>query len=432
MWRDNDRSESASSDQLVLSGAWGRTARSSKLPGEGGATIPPTMTLQNFTLFDTAVGRCGVVWSPRGLLTMQLPEGRESDTRARLSRRFPEAVEITPPVDIQRAIDAIVALLRGESRDLSEIALDMQRVPPFHQRVYAVARTIPPGATLTYGEIAGRLGDRGSARAVGQALGRNPFAIVVPCHRVLAAGGKVGGFSAGGGITTKLRLLGIEAAHTDPQRNLFDGDGKYGFDPHVAIAHLSKADPILGRAIDRIGPFDLELKNTSSIFVALAEAIVYQQLNGKAAATIFARVQGLFRNAHQGPTPEQILRASDAKLRGAGLSQAKMLSLKDLAKHAVVGEIPTLAEANRMTDDELVERLTQVRGIGRWTVEMLLISRLGRPDVLPVDDFAIRKGFSIVFKKREMPLPKDVLARGAKWAPYRTVASWYLWRAAEW
>ena len=389
------------------------------------------MTPQNFMLFDTAVGRCGVVWSPRGLRTMQLPEGREAETRARLVRRFPDAVESEPPAKIKRAIGEIVALLRGEPRDLSDIALDMEDVPPFHQRVYEVARTIPPGSTLTYGEIAERLGDRGAARAVGQALGRNPFAIVVPCHRVLAAGGKVGGFSASGGITTKLRLLTIEGAHTDPQRNLFDGDGKYGFDPQTAITHLRKVDPTLGRTIDRIGAFNLELRNTPSIFVALAEAIVYQQLNGKAAATIFARVRALFRNAHQGPTPEQILRAPDEKLRGAGLSQNKMLSLQDLAKRAVIGEIPTLAAANRMTDVELIERLTQVRGIGRWTVEMLLISRLGRPDVLPVDDFGIRKGFSIAFDKPDMPSPKDVLARGAKWAPYRTVASWYLWRATE-
>ena len=142
-------------------------------------------------------------------------------------------------------------------------------------------------------------------------------------------------------------------------------------------------------------------------------------------------MRALFPNAHQGPTPEQILRASDEKLRGAGLSQAKMLSLRDLAHRTVSGEIPTLAEAHAMDDADLIDRLTHVRGIGRWTVEMLLMFRLGRPDVLPADDFGIRKGFSVAFRKREMPTPKEVLARGAKWAPYRTVASWYLWRAAE-
>ena len=384
----------------------------------------------SFALFDTAVGRCGIAWGERGVVGFMLPEGSEEKTRARFLKRRPHAENVAPPPTIQRAIDNIVALLRGQSRDLSDIELDMTGVPPFHQRVYTVARTIAPGATLTYGEIAKQLGDRGAARAVGQALGRNPFPIIVPCHRVLAAGGKVGGFSANGGITTKLRLLTIEGAHTN-EGDLFGGDGAYGFDAVVAVEYLKAADPAFGRTLDRIGRYDLELKSTSSIFVALAESIVYQQLNGRAAATIFARVRALFPNAHQGPTPEQILRASDEKLRGAGLSQAKMLSMRDLAQRAVTGEIPTLAEAHAMDDADLIDRLTHVRGIGRWTVEMLLIFRLGRPDVLPADDFGIRKGFSVAFKKPEMPTPKEVLARGAKWTPYRTVASWYLWRASE-
>ena len=226
---------------------------------------------------------------------------------------------------MQRALDGIVALLRGEASDLSAVALDMERVPPFHRRVYEAARTIPPGATLSYGEIAARLGAPGSARAVGQALGRNPFAIVVPCHRVLAAGGKVGGFSANGGVTTKLRLLSIEGARANGSAALFDGDGALGFDPSVAVAHLRASDAALARVIDAVGPFRMQLKKTPSIFVALAEAIVYQQLNGKAAATIFARVCALFPRAHEGPTAEQILRASDEKLRGAGLSRAKLL-----------------------------------------------------------------------------------------------------------
>ena len=388
------------------------------------------MNAPEFTLFDTAIGRCGMVWGERGVRGFLLPEGREDQTRARLSKWMPDAQQATPPTRVQRAIDDVIALLRGQPRDLSDIVLDMDGVPSFHQRVYAVARTIPPGATRTYGEIAAQLGDKSAARAVGQALGRNPFPIIVPCHRVLAAGGKVGGFSANGGITTKLRLLTIEGAYSKP-RDLFDGDGAYGFDPEVAVRHLKAVDPPFARTIDRIGKYDLELKSTPSIFVALAESIVYQQLNGRAAATIFARVRALFPNAHQGPTPEQILRASDEKLRGAGLSQAKMLSLRDLAHRAVSGEIPTLGEAHAMDDAELIDRLTHVRGIGRWTVEMLLIFRLGRPDVLPADDFGIRKGFSMAFKKRDMPTPKEVLARGAKWAPYRTVASWYLWRASE-
>jgi methylated-DNA-[protein]-cysteine S-methyltransferase len=176
------------------------------------------MTASGFVLFATAVGRCGIAWGEHGVTGVQLPEGDEHATRARLRRRFPEAREMPPPSDVRRAIAGIVALLRGEAKDLSDVTLDMRRVPPFHRRVYEIARTIPPGATLAYGDIASRLGDPGSARAVGQALGRNPFAIVVPCHRVLARGGRMGGFSAHGGTTTKRRLLAIEGA----QRTLPD------------------------------------------------------------------------------------------------------------------------------------------------------------------------------------------------------------------
>ncbi len=153
---------------------------------------------------------------------MQLPERGDSATRARLLRRYPDAREVPPPPAVRQAIDGIVALLRGEARDLSSVVLDMDRVPPFHQLVYAVARSIPPSATLSYGEIAARLGDRGAARDVGEAMGQNPFPVIVPCHRVVAAGGKVGGFSASGGVTTKLRLLDIEGAQLGETPTLFD------------------------------------------------------------------------------------------------------------------------------------------------------------------------------------------------------------------
>jgi len=389
------------------------------------------MTGHGFALFDTAIGRCGIAWGARGIVGVQLPEAKVSETRGRLARRFPEARETPPPREVRRALDDIVALLRGEKKDLSGIALDMERVPPFHRLVYDAARAIPAGATLSYGEIAKRIGSPGSARAVGQALGKNPFAIIVPCHRVLAAGGKTGGFSAEGGATTKLRMLAIEGAQPGGQASLFDGRRAIGFEPRAAIKHLRAADPKLGRLIDDVGPFAMELKRTASIFGALSEAIVYQQLNGKAAATIYGRVCALFPRATQGPTAEHILRAKDVQLRGAGLSRAKTLALQDLARRAKAGEIPTLGEIHRLEDDEIVERLTAVRGIGRWTVEMLLIFRLGRPDVLPTDDYGIRKGFALAFKKRELPAPKELARYGERWRPYRTVASWYLWRALD-
>jgi O-6-methylguanine DNA methyltransferase len=389
------------------------------------------MTGHGFTLFDTAIGRCGIAWSGRGVAGVQLPEAGERATRARLLRRFPDAREAPPPPDVQRALAAITALLGGHANALDSIVLDMDGVPPFHRRVYEVARTIPPGATLSYGDVAARLGAPGAARAVGQALGRNPFAIVVPCHRVLAAGGKVGGFSANGGATTKRRLLAIEGEPGSKAPGLFGDDGGLGFDPQVAVAHLRASDAALARLIDAVGPFRLQLQQAPSLFGALAEAIVYQQLTGKAAATIFGRVCALFPRARAGFTAERLLRVSDAKLRAAGLSRAKVLSLRDLARRAAGGEIPTLAEVRRMEDEAIIERLTEVRGIGRWTAEMLLIFRLGRPDVLPADDYGIRKGFALAFKKRTLPACTDVERRGARWKPYRTVASWYLWRAAE-
>ncbi len=389
------------------------------------------MSVHGFTLFDTPVGACGIAWGARGVVAVQLPEAGELETRARLLARVADAREMAPPPEVQHALNAIGALLRGEASDLSAVALDMEQVPPFHRRVYEVARTIPPGATLSYGEIAGRLGAPGSARAVGQALGRNPFAIVVPCHRVVAAGGKLGGFSAKGGVATKLRLLSIEGARANGTVARLDSDSVFGFDPGAAVAHLRASDPALARVMDAVGPFRMRLKNTPSIFAALAEAIVYQQLTAKAAGTIFGRVCALFPRAQEGLKAEHVFRVSEEKLRGAGLSRPKLLSLRDLAGRAVRGELPALAEVQRMEDEAIIERLTEVRGIGRWTAEMLLMFRLGRPDVLPAGDYGIRKGFAIAFKKRELPSRDQLEKRGARWRPYRTVASWYLWRAVE-
>lgn len=389
------------------------------------------MSALGFAFFDTPIGQCGIAWSGRGVIAVQLPEAREAATRSRLLERCPEACETPPPPEVRHAVEAITSLLRGEASDLSGIELDMEGVPPFFRRVYEASRAVGPRTTLSYGELAAKLGAPGAARAVGQAMGRNPFAIVVPCHRVLAAGGKLGGFSANGGIATKRRLLAIEGMSGDAAADLFDAAGAFRFDPAAAIAHLRAADPTLARIIDAAGPFRLRLDRATSTFATLAEAIVYQQLNGKAAATIYARLCALFPRAHSGPTAEQVLRASDAKLRSAGLSRSKLLSIRDLARRTVDGEIPTLAALHRMEDEAIIERLTTVRGVGRWTAEMLLISPLGRPDVLPVDDYGIRQGFAIAFKKRSLPTREMLAKHGERWRPYRTVASWYLWRAVE-
>jgi methylated-DNA-[protein]-cysteine S-methyltransferase len=299
----------------------------------------------------------------------------------------------------------------------------MERLPAFQRRVYEAAREIPPGTTVSYGDLAARLGSPGAARAVGQALGRNPFAIVVPCHRVLAAGGRMGGFSAKGGVITKARLLALESEPAD--------GGAPSFDAAEALRHLRAADAGLARLIDAVGPFALRLERAPSLFLALAEAIVYQQLHAKAAATIFARVGALFPRSRDGFTARQVLRVSEARLLAAGLSRAKMLSLRDLARRVQSGELPSLEDVQGMEDEAIIESLSQVRGIGRWTAQMLLIFRLGRPDVLPVDDYGVRQGFALAFRKRGVPKPADLEKRGRRWQPYRTVAAWYLWRALD-
>ncbi len=207
-------------------------------------------------------------------------------------------------------------------------------------------------------------------------------------------------------------------------------DGALSLDSARAIEHLRRVDPKLAAFIDRVGPYRLDLKNTHNSFMALAEAIVYQQLTGKAAATIFARFRALYPR-RRFPKPEDVLATPDALLRQAGLSRAKALALKDLAEKVRSGAVPSVAALRRMSDDEIVERLTAVRGIGRWTAEMLLIFRLGRPDVLPIGDYGIRKGFALVLRKRVLPSPSALAMHGERWRPYRTVASWYLWRALE-
>jgi methylated-DNA-[protein]-cysteine S-methyltransferase len=183
---------------------------------------------QKYALFDTAIGRCGIAWNEIGVLAVRLPFANDDKMRTHLRNKFGDVEEVVPPPRIRLAIDGIASLLNGEAVDLSGIGLDMARVPDFDRRVYEIARSIPPGSTLTYGDIAKRLGGLEFARDVGQALGHNPFAIVVPCHRVLAAGGKPGGFSAPGGRSTKLRMLAIENAYVNHTPSLFDVSERKG------------------------------------------------------------------------------------------------------------------------------------------------------------------------------------------------------------
>jgi 3-methyladenine DNA glycosylase/8-oxoguanine DNA glycosylase len=202
------------------------------------------------------------------------------------------------------------------------------------------------------------------------------------------------------------------------------------FDHTAAHEFLSRTDKHLASVIERTGKFEFKLDECASVYESLLEAIAYQSIFGKAAATIFARIKALGANGVC-PTPAEILKAPVRVLRNAGLSNAKALAMKDLAQKTLDGVVPTLEAAGAMSDEELVERLISVRGIGAWTVEMFLIFRLGRPDVLPIHDYGVQKGFAITYRKKKIPKPKELLEFGERWRPWRTVASWYMWRAVQ-
>jgi DNA-3-methyladenine glycosylase II len=203
---------------------------------------------------------------------------------------------------------------------------------------------------------------------------------------------------------------------------------KLPFDPAAAVAHLRAGDPKLGALIERAGAFTLRLDHEQSPFESLLESILYQQLNGRAAATIHRRVREYFGGD---PAPQLLLDAPDEVLRAAGVSGNKCKALKDLAARTLDGTVPAHAAIRKMTDDEIVERLTKVRGIGRWTVEMLLIFTLGRPDVLPVDDFGVREGYRVLHRLETQPKPRALAEIGLAWSPHRSLAAWYLWRASD-
>ena len=221
------------------------------------------------------------------------------------------------------------------------------------------------------------------------------------------------------------------------------------YDAALAVQELSARDPKLARLIERAGPFTLKLASSLSPFEALLESIVYQQLHGKAAAAIHARLLGSFAEPGPGgsmlhpaphPTAEHLLAAPNEQLRHAGLSHNKALALRDLAARTLDGTVPSLPRIRRMDDEAIIEHLTQVRGIGRWTVEMFLMFRLGRPDILPVSDYGVRKGFALTFGKlkpadkvtpADLPKPEEMVKRAKKWHPWCSVASWYLWRACD-
>jgi 3-methyladenine DNA glycosylase/8-oxoguanine DNA glycosylase len=216
------------------------------------------------------------------------------------------------------------------------------------------------------------------------------------------------------------------------KRSLYAGGTPLAFDTEAALQHLHANDRVLSRLITQIGEFRLRTEASQHPFQSLVESILHQQVTGKAAAAILGRFRASFGDGGAFPTPERVVAATDEALRAVGVSRSKAAALRDLAAKTLDGTVPDGAALDAMEDEEIIVRLTKVRGIGVWTVHMLLMFRLGRPDVLPVGDYGVRKAFGKVFRsKSELPTPRELTQRAEKWRPYRTVASWYLWRALD-
>lgn len=197
-----------------------------------------------------------------------------------------------------------------------------------------------------------------------------------------------------------------------------------------AIEHLSRSDKILARLIKKIGACQWQPRRHRSPFETLVTSVAHQQLNGTAAQTILGRVKALYPG-RRFPSPDDLLATPDEKLRAAGLSRAKIAAIKDISAKTLDGVVPDSRAIVRMENEAIIERLTSIRGVGPWTVEMLLIFKLGRPDVLPATDFGVRKGFALTYKLKDLPKPAELLAHGERWRPYRSIAAWYLWRALD-
>ena len=384
--------------------------------------------------FPTAVGECAILWRGDKIVSIFLPEKSAAGLQKRCSQTSAQKNadnQLLP--GIAEAIVQIQNYFAGEEFSFKKIKLDITGVTPFKMAIYEELRKIEPGCLVSYSQLAERCGNKSASRAVGSAVGANPCPPVIPCHRVINTDGRLGGFSAAGGCALKAKMLRLEGVNVSdmPPLRILPPPTFSDIQIEAAIRHLCHVDPDLGRFILSAPTFNLKGDNLSSPFMALLEAIVYQQLTGKAAATIFGRVLGLF--ASDGKiTPLDIIRAEDDELRSAGLSGPKIAAIRDLAEFAASGKLPDLDTLHRMTDHQIISTLTKIRGIGRWTVEMLLIFRLGRTDVMAADDYGLRKGLAqIRGTPGILPEPQELSRQARKWQPFRSIAAWYLWRASE-
>jgi len=331
-----------------------------------------------------------------------------------------------PPRFARDAIGQLQVHLQGRPQDFSNVPLDFASAPAPLRDVALALRATRAGETVDAEDFAAALSIQGGSAQLRRLLARNPLPVLIPGHRVLGAGGLLGAW--GGGESVHERLLLLESMG-HPRLHASDGGpatGRVG----EALAHLRARDATLAGLIDRVGPYRLTLRQGHTPYESLARSIVGQQISGRAAQAILGHLAGEFGTVGV-PPAEAIRRAPDKRLRAAGLSAGKARAFRDLAAHALAGSVPPWAVLRRWPDERILSTLTEIHGIGQWTVEMVLMFRLGRPDVLPLGDLGIRKGYARAFTRGRLPSKRELQRRGWRWRPFRSVASWYLWRALE-
>ncbi len=370
------------------------------------------------SIFTTPLGTCGMAFTAKKIWAVQLPEDNDEQVISTLQQRCNRDFELTtnPPIYVKKTIDRIQNHLDGEADALTDVPLDLSQVTPFRSVVYAQARRIRPGELLTYAQLAARCDCKNGARAIGQAMAQNPLPLLIPCHRVVGTGGNLCGFSSHGALSTKLRLLSIEGADL-------------AFLAKAGVGHLRKKDPSLKAIIRRVGPYLLAAEQRTDPVTALAESIVHQQVSMQAGSTIFGRLKDKAGDG-QRLNVDRLGRMTVESLRAIGISRQKAGYLLDLAKKTQSGSL-TLSRLERMDDEVIIDKLVQIRGIGRWSAEIFLMFRLGRLDVLPVDDLGLRKAIQATYHLDSLPHASITRVLAEPWKPYRSIATWYLWRSLE-
>lgn len=378
----------------------------------------------SWSIFPTVSGYCGISWCAQGVTAFMLPE----TTPVQIQKELHSITGTAKPAArlpgwIRDLVRKVKLHLKGQQQDFSAVPVAVDNATDFMRAVYTEAQRIPSGSVISYAQLAQRLGNPGAVRAVGTALGKNPVPLIIPCHRIITASGKLGGFSANGGVAAKEMLLACEGVSIEKPRVLTAAHWR------DAIVFL-KRDKLMAKLIRQVGDIDFQPRQNEDPLEVFINAIASQQLSTKAAATILQRINRLV-HVNGKPSARKILSLPDDVLRAAGLSGMKVSYLKDLAQHSVDKKFPTLQEVRTASDEQLVQRFTAVRGIGRWSVEMYLIFDLGRADVFPVDDLGIRKAVAQLHGLPELPPAKQMAKYAEPWKPYRSVASLYLWRLLD-